>query len=313
MPSQWQQTISKSVSALGIGLHSGTKVNLVLNPAPADTGIVFRRVDVTPSVDIPGRALLVTETRMNSGLSKDGVKINTVEHLMSALAGLEIDNCLVEIDAPEIPVMDGSASAFVVLLGEAQITTQPKFRQYLKIIRPITIAEDDKWVRLEPFTGGFNMTFHIKFDHPVVQSTGQSVSYLVTPQNYLKEIGRARTFGFMKEFEALRAVKLGLGATLDNAVAVDEYKVLNADGLRYSDEFARHKILDALGDLYLLGHPVLGAYSAYKSGHALNNRLARAVLQQPDAWRLVTLPGVEQAKPVWITRMVEGVGDWFRG
>jgi UDP-3-O-[3-hydroxymyristoyl] N-acetylglucosamine deacetylase (EC 3.5.1.-) len=281
-----QTTLRQPVRSRGIGLHSGRNVFMSLLPAPADTGIVFRRVDLETPQDVPARATQVGETTLNSGLVAGGVKVNTVEHLMSALAGLGVDNCIVELSAAEVPIMDGSAAPFVYLIQSAGLRTLMAPRRYLRLRRPIQVSDGDKWARLEPHEG-FRLEFTIAFEHPLVASTAQQAVFDYSPEAYLREVGRARTFGFMHEFEWLRSQNLALGASLDNAVAVDEFRVLNHDGLRYEDEFVRHKILDAMGDLYLLGHPLMARYTAYKSGHALNNRLARALLEDARAWELV--------------------------
>lgn len=290
-----QRTLRSATRVRGIGLHSGRSVYMSLLPAAADTGIVFRRVDLDPVGEIPARADRVGETTLNSGLVADGVKVNTVEHLMSALSGVGIDNCVVELSAPEVPIMDGSAAPFVYLIQAAGIRDQDAPRRFLRIRNPVQVADGDKWARLDPHHG-FRLNFSIDFDHPLVRASAQSATLDFSTATYIREVSRARTFGFMKEFEALRAHNLALGASLENAVAVDEYRVLNAEGLRYHDEFVRHKILDAIGDLYLLGYPLLAAYSAYKSGHGLNNLLARAVLADEKAWDLVTFDG-EHAAP----------------
>ncbi len=257
-----------------------------LLPAPVDSGIVFRRVDLNPPREIKARAAAVGETTLSSNLIEDGVKIGTVEHLMSALAGLGIDNCIAELSAAEVPIMDGSAAPLVFLIQSAGIREQSAPKRFLRLKQPVQVSDGDKWARLEPYNG-FRLNFHIDFDHPLVKATAQTASVEFSTAAYIREVSRARTFGFMREFEYLRANKLALGASLENAVAVDQFRVLNQDGLRYADEFVRHKILDAVGDLYLLGHPLLGAYTAFKSGHALNNRLARALLADESAWELV--------------------------
>ncbi|MBX6421524.1 MAG: UDP-3-O-acyl-N-acetylglucosamine deacetylase [Nevskia sp.] len=281
-----QRTLRNPVRASGIGLHGGRKVYLSLLPAGPDTGIVFRRLDLDPPREVPARAEHVAETTLSSNLVYDGVKIATVEHLMSAFAGLGIDNCVVELSAPEVPIMDGSAAPLVFLIQSAGIHEQDAPKRFLKLKQPVQVAEGDKWARLEPYAG-FRLAFHIDFDHPLVKSSGQFAALEFSTAAYVREVSRARTFGFMQEFEHLRSRQLALGASLENAVAVDRYRVLNEEGLRYDDEFVRHKILDAIGDLYLLGHPLLGAYTAYKSGHALNNKLARAVLADRAAWDVV--------------------------
>ncbi|HEU0198263.1 MAG TPA: UDP-3-O-acyl-N-acetylglucosamine deacetylase [Nevskiaceae bacterium] len=282
-----QRTLCGPVRARGVGLHSGRSVYLSLLPAPADSGIVFRRVDLEPVRELPAHAELVGETTLNSGLVHDGVKVSTVEHLMSALSGVGIDNCIVELSAPEVPIMDGSSAPFVFLIQSAGIREQGVARRFLRVRQPVQVSDGDKWVRLEPHHG-LRLSFSIDFDHPLVKASAQNATLEFSATAYVREVSRARTFGFMREFEYLRAHQLALGASLENAVAVDDYRVLNAGGLRYADEFVRHKILDAMGDLYLLGHPLLASYTAYKSGHALNNKLARALLADKSAWDVVT-------------------------
>lgn len=291
-----QRTLSNPVRARGIGLHGGRNVYMSLLPAVVDSGIVFRRVDLDPAREVRAHATHVAETTLNSGLAVDGVKVSTVEHLMSALAGVGIDNCVVELSAPEVPIMDGSAAPFVYLIQSAGIHEQSAPKRFLRVKQPVQVSDGDKWVRLEPHDG-FRLNFAIDFDHPLVRASAQHAVLEFSTTAYVREVSRARTFGFMKEFEWLRSNHLALGASLDNAVAVDEYRVLNHDGLRYSDEFVRHKILDAVGDLYLLGHPLLGAYTAYKSGHGLNNALARALLADTKAWELVTFEDVREPTP----------------
>jgi UDP-3-O-[3-hydroxymyristoyl] N-acetylglucosamine deacetylase len=262
-----------------------------LRPAAPDTGIVFRRIDLPEPVDIVVSAEAVTDTRLASTLSKGGAKVLTVEHLMSACAGLGVDNLMVDITAEEIPILDGSAASFVFLLQSAGIVTQNAPRRFIRILRPVEVREgtgaNEKWARLEPFHG-YKLRFEIEFHHPAVDSTGQCVEFDLSTGSYSRDIARARTFGFTKDVEMMRANGLALGGGLDNAIVMDDYKVLNADGLRYDDEFVKHKILDAMGDLYLVGKPLLGSYSAFRSGHALNNTLLRALLAQKDAWEVVT-------------------------
>ncbi|MBV9359824.1 MAG: UDP-3-O-acyl-N-acetylglucosamine deacetylase, partial [Betaproteobacteria bacterium] len=277
-----QRTLKTLISASGVGLHTGQKVRMTLRPAPADTGVVFRRIALSSPVDLPARADMVGETRLSSCLVKDGVKIYTVEHLMSALGGLGVDNLYVDIDASELPIMDGSASPFVLLIQQAGIVEQQVPKRFLRVTRSVEVKDGDKWARLDPFDG-YKLSFSIEFRHPVIERSTQSVEVNFAETSYLKEIARARTFGFMHEVEDLRDNGLALGGGLDNAVVLDEYRVLNADGLRFADEFIRHKLLDAIGDLYLLGKPLLAAFSAHKSGHALNNRLLRALLAEARA------------------------------
>jgi UDP-3-O-[3-hydroxymyristoyl] N-acetylglucosamine deacetylase len=301
-----QRTLKSLVSAAGVGLHTGQKVRITLRPAPPDTGVVFRRIDLPSPVDIPARADLVGETRLSSCLVREGVKIYTVEHLMSALGGLGIDNVYVDLDASELPIMDGSASPFVLLIQQAGVVEQAAAKKFLRILRRVEIAEGDKWARLEPYEG-YKLSFSIDFRHPVIERSTQSVQINFAETSYLKEIARARTFGFMHEVEDLRDSGLALGGGLDNAVVLDEYRVLNAEGLRFADEFIRHKLLDAIGDLYLLGRPLLAAFSAHKSGHALNNRLLRAVLAQPGALETVSFERPEET-PAGVARLATQYG-----
>jgi len=297
-----QRTLKSLVSASGVGLHSGQKVRMTLRPAPADTGIVFRRVDLPSPVDIPARADLVGETRMSSCLVRDGVKINTVEHLMSALGGLGVDNAYVDLDAAELPILDGSAGPFVLLIQQAGLEQQAAPKRFLRVRRSVQVSEGDKWARLDPYDG-YKLSFSIDFRHPVIERSTQSVSIDFAETSYVKEIARARTFGFMHDVEDLRDSGLALGGGLDNAVVLDEYRVLNAEGLRFADEFIRHKLLDANGDLYLLGKPLLAAFSAHKSGHALNNRLLRALLAEAGALETVSFERPELA-PAGVARLV---------
>jgi UDP-3-O-[3-hydroxymyristoyl] N-acetylglucosamine deacetylase len=301
-----QRTLKSLIGASGVGLHTGQKVRMTLRPAPADTGIVFRRIDLTSPVDIPARAELVGDTRMASCLVRDGVRVSTVEHLMSALGGLGVDNAYVDLDAPELPIMDGSASPFVLLIQQAGIEEQTAPKRFLRVMRRVEVRDGDKWARLEPYDG-FKLSFSIDFRHPVIERSTQSVSVDFAETSYLKEIARARTFGFMHEVEELRESGLALGGGLDNAVVLDEYRVLNAEGLRFADEFIRHKLLDAIGDLYLLGGPLLGAFSAHKSGHALNNRLLRALLADQTAFETVTFERAEEA-PAGVIRLLTQYG-----
>jgi UDP-3-O-[3-hydroxymyristoyl] N-acetylglucosamine deacetylase len=294
-----QQRTLKSISrAVGVGLHSGQRVELTLRPAPVDTGIVFRRVDLPEPVDIRMTAEAVTDTRLASTVSTGGAKVQTVEHLMSACAGLGIDNLYIDITADEVPILDGSASSFVFLLQSAGIALQNAPRRFVRIKRAVEVREGEgdslKWARLEPYHG-FKLSFEIDFAHRVVDSTGQRYEFDFSRGNYVRDIARARTFGFTKDVEMMRANGLGLGGGLDNVVVMDDYRVLNADGLRYDDELVKHKILDAMGDLYLLGKPLLAAYEAFRSGHAMNNRLLRALLAERDAWDLVTFENERDA------------------
>ena len=293
-----QHTVRQLVKTTGVGLHSGTMVVLTLRPAPVDTGIVFRRVDLTPVVDFVASAMMVSDTRMASTLEHQGAKVSTVEHLMSACAGLGIDNLYVDVSAEEIPIMDGSASSFVFLLQQAGLQEQSAPKKFIRILKPVEVREGqgerEKWARLEPYDG-FKLKFFIEFNHPAVDGTGQTAEIDFSIASYVKEISRARTFGFMQDVETLRGIGLARGGSLENAIVMDEYRILNADGLRYENEFVRHKILDAIGDLYLIGHPLLAAYSAHKSGHGLNNLLLRALLAQPDAYEMVSFETMDAA------------------
>ncbi|MEO9102347.1 MAG: UDP-3-O-acyl-N-acetylglucosamine deacetylase [Burkholderiaceae bacterium] len=300
-----QHRTLKTVSrAVGVGLHSGRRVELTLRAAQPDTGIVFRRVDLAEPVDIPVSARAVTDTRLASTISAGGEQVHTVEHLMSACAGLGIDNLYVDINAEEVPILDGSAASFVFLLQSAGIEIQRAPRRFIRVLQPVEVREGEgaamKWARLLPWHG-FKLGFEIDFHHPAVDSTGQRVEFDFSSGSYARDIARARTFGFTRDVEALRANGLALGGGLDNAIVMDDYKVLNSDGLRYEDEFAKHKILDAIGDLYLLGRPLLAAYSAFRSGHALNNQLLRALLDRPGAYDVVSFDKAAQA-PVGFAR-----------
>ncbi|MEN1929192.1 UDP-3-O-acyl-N-acetylglucosamine deacetylase [Luteimonas sp. MJ250] len=287
-----QRTIKNITRATGVGLHSGEKVYMTLRPAPPDSGIVFRRVDVEPAVEIPAAATLVTETTLCTGLSVDGANVQTVEHLMSALAGLGIDNIMVELSAAEVPIMDGSSGPFVFLLQSAGVVEQDAPKRFIRIKRPVEVRDGDKIARFEPFDG-FRLGFTIDFNHPAIPTARSRAEVEFTTENYIREVSRARTFGFMRDLEYMRDRNLGLGGSMDNAIVLDDFRVLNDDGLRYADEFVRHKILDAVGDLYLAGRPIIGAFEGYKSGHALNNTLVRALLADVDAWEEVTFPEAE--------------------
>ena len=289
-----QRTIKRAIKSTGVGLHTGRKVVMTLRPAQANTGIVFRRVDLDKPVDIRAEARAVTDTRLCSALEGGGAKVATVEHLMSALAGLGIDNLYVDLDGPEVPIMDGSAGPFVFLLQSAGIEEQRAPKRFFRIRRPVEVSDGDKWARFEPYDG-FKVSFSIVFDHPVFERSTQSLTIDFAETAYAKEVARARTFGFAQDVEALRNAGLALGGSLDNAVVLDEYRVLNSDGLRYADEFVKHKVLDAIGDLYLIGHPIIGAFTAHKSGHALNNQLLRATLDQADAWELASFEKASEA------------------
>ena len=289
-----QQTITEPIKTVGIGLHSGSRSNLYLKPAPINSGISFVRLDIGEQIPVPGKAEFITDTRLASVLQIGENRISTVEHLLSACSGLGIDNLLVEIDGEEIPIMDGSAASFLFLIQSAGITVQDAPRKFIQIKKPIEIIEGDKVARLEPHFG-FKLDFTIDFKHPALDKTGQRCVIDFDDTTYAKEIGRARTFGFAHEVEALREIGLARGGSLDNAIVLDEYRILNNEELRYEDEFVRHKILDAIGDLYLAGHPIIGSYVAEKSGHALNNLLLRKMFSEPDSYELVTFEQVEKA------------------
>jgi len=282
-----QRTLKNAIKATGIGVHTGDKVFLTLLPAPVNTGVVFRRVDCQPVVEIPAKSEYVGDTSFCTTLVKDGVRVSTVEHLLSALAGLGIDNVVIEVSAPEVPIMDGSSGPFVFLIQSAGIQEQEASKQFVKILKTIEVRDEDKIARIEPYDG-FKVNFAIDFDHPVIRNGGQMLSVEFTSMNYIKQVSRARTFGFLSDFEWLRTNNLASGASLDNAIVLDEYRVVNEDGLRYDDEFVRHKVLDAIGDLFLLGHGVLGAFYGFKSGHTLNNKLLKTLLADASAWEIVT-------------------------
>jgi len=293
-----QRTLKSLTRAVGVGLHSGQRVEITLRPAQPDTGIVFRRVDLPQPVDIAVSAQAVTDTRMASTIGVGDAKVHTVEHLMSACAGLGVDNLYVDITAEEVPILDGSAASFVFLLQSAGIVFQDAPRRFIRLLAPVEVrqgaGDNLKWARLEPYHG-YKLSFEIDFSHPAVDSTGQRVVFDMSTGSYSKDIARARTFGFTRDVEAMRANGLALGGGLDNAIVMDDYKVLNAGGLRYDDEFVKHKILDAMGDLYLLGKPLLASYSAFRSGHALNNLLLRELLAQAQAWDVVTFDDEQRA------------------
>ncbi len=293
-----QRTLQSLTKAVGVGLHSGQRVELTLRPAAPDTGIVFRRVDLPQPVDIAISAQAVSDTRLASTISSGGAKVHTVEHLMSACAGLGIDNLYVDITAEEVPILDGSASSFVFLLQSAGIALQAAPKRFIRVLKPVEVREGEgasqKWARLAPYNG-YKLGFEIDFAHPAVDSTGQRVEFDMGTDSYTRDIARARTFGFTKDVEMMRANGLALGGGLDNAIVMDDYKVLNTEGLRYNDEFVKHKILDAMGDLYLLGKPLLAAYSAFRSGHALNNRLLRELLAHEDAYEVVSFEDEKSA------------------
>jgi UDP-3-O-[3-hydroxymyristoyl] N-acetylglucosamine deacetylase len=301
-----QRTIKSLVKAVGVGVHSGQRVELNLRPAAPDTGIVFRRVDLAEPVDIPVNSVSVTDTRMATSISAPAhsARVQTIEHLLSACSGLGIDNLYVDITAEEVPILDGSSASFVFLLQSAGVTTQQSPKRFVRVLEPVEVRQGEgeqlKWARLEPFEG-FKLKFEIEFDHPAVDATGQFVEFDLSQGNYARDIARARTFGFTKDVEMLRAKGLGMGGGLDNAIVMDDYKVLNSGGLRYDDEFVKHKILDAMGDLYCLGKPLLAAYSAFRSGHAMNNLLLRELLSRPQAYEVVSFEDERQA-PTGFTR-----------
>jgi len=289
-----QRTLKNVIRATGVGLHTGEKIYLTLRPAAPDSGIVFRRVDLDSPVDIPAKAENVGDTRLSTTLVKGDVRISTVEHLLSAFAGLGIDNAYVDVSAAEVPIMDGSAGPFVFLIQSAGVEEQKVAKRFIRIKRPVEVKEGDKIARFEPFNG-FKVSFGIDFDHPAMTSESRQSEIDFSSTSFVKEVSRARTFGFLRDIETLRDNGLALGGSMDNAIVVDDFRVLNEDGLRYDDEFVKHKILDAIGDLYLLGHSLIGAFSGYKSGHELNNRLLKALIAQPDAWEEVTFDDAEQA------------------
>ena len=304
-----QRTLKSLTRAVGVGLHSGQRVELTLRPAAPNTGIVFRRVDLPVPVDIPISAAAVTDTRMATTASSGNAKVATVEHLMSACAGLGIDNLYVDITAEEVPILDGSAASFVFLLQSAGIEWQNAPRQFIRVKQRVEVREGEgataKWARLDPYHG-YKLSFEIVFDHPAVDSTGQRVEFDMGTGSYSRDIARARTFGFTKDVETMRVNGLALGGGLDNAIVMDDYKILNSDGLRYDDEFVKHKILDAIGDMYMLGKPLLAGYSAFRSGHDLNNKLARALMARQEAWEIVTFDdtraapsGFAELAPAW--------------
>ncbi|RFA30329.1 UDP-3-O-[3-hydroxymyristoyl] N-acetylglucosamine deacetylase [Alkalilimnicola ehrlichii] len=291
-----QRTLKNSIRATGVGLHTGEKVYLTLRPAAPNTGIVFRRVDLDEPVEIKAAPENVGDTQLSTCLINGDVRVSTVEHLLSAMAGLGIDNAYVDVSAPEVPIMDGSAGPFVFLIRSAGIEEQAAAKKFIRIKRPIKVEDGDKWVRFDPFDG-FKVGFTIEFDHPAFKNVDQQAVVDFSSTSFVKEVSRARTFGFMRDFEWMRERQLALGGSLDNAIVVDDFRILNEDGLRYRDEFVKHKILDAIGDLYLLGHSLIGAFSGHKSGHALNNRLLLALLAEQDAWEEVTFED-EEAAPI---------------
>jgi len=298
-----QRTLKNSIRATGVGLHTGKKVLMTLRPAAPDTGIVFRRTDLESPNEVPARAENVGETMLGTTLVRGETKVSTVEHLLSAFAGLGIDNAIVELSAPEVPIMDGSAGPFVFLLQSAGIEEQRTPKRFVRIKKTVRVEDGDKWAQFDPFDG-FKVNFEIEFDHPIFKKRAQRASMDFSTTSFLKEVSRARTFGFMRDLETLRARNLALGGNLDNAIVLDEFRVLNEDGLRYEDEFVKHKILDAIGDLYLLGHSLIGEFSGYKSGHGLNNRLLRALLADKSAWEAVVFEKPEDAPISYVRTQV---------
>ena len=300
-----QRTLKNEIKATGVGLHTGDKVMLTLKPAPIDFGIVFRRVDLDPVVEIPAKAENVGETTLSTSLVNGNTKVSTVEHLLSAMAGLGIDNAIVEVNAPEVPIMDGSAGPFVFLIQSAGIKEQAAAKKFIRIKKPVTVKDGDKVAQFKSFDG-FKVSFSIDFDHPVFRDRPLSATVDFSSTSFVKEVSRARTFGFMHEFEYLRSKGLAKGGSMDNAIAVDDFRVLNEDGLRYEDEFVKHKMLDAIGDLYLLGNSLVGEFTAHKSGHALNNRLLRELIKQTDAWEVITFDD-ENLAPISYTKLALAV------
>jgi UDP-3-O-[3-hydroxymyristoyl] N-acetylglucosamine deacetylase len=301
-----QRTVKQLVRTIGVGLHSGTKVELTLRPAAVNTGIVFRRIDLDPVVEFPASAGAVGDTRMATVLIENEARVSTVEHLMSACAGLGIDNLYVDVSAEEIPIMDGSASSFVFLLQQAGVQEQDVAKKFIRVLKDVEVRHgtgaQEKWARLSPYDG-FKLDFYIEFKHPAVDGTSQTASVDFGDVSYVHDVARARTFGFMQDVESLRGMGLARGGSLENAIVMDEYRILNSDGLRYDDEFVRHKILDAIGDLYLVGYPLLAGYQAHKSGHALNNQLLLALLARPDAYEIVSFEQPGTAPPSYMRQM----------
>ncbi|MDB2705335.1 UDP-3-O-acyl-N-acetylglucosamine deacetylase [Pseudomonadota bacterium] len=300
-----QRTLKNVIRATGVGLHSGDTVYLTLRPAAPNTGIVFRRVDLDPVVEIEAKAENVGETLLSTSLVQHGQSVSTVEHLLSAFAGLGIDNASIDINASEVPIMDGSAGPFVFLIQSAGIEEQSVPKQFIRIIKPIILEDGDKWAKFEPFDG-FKVSFTIDFEHPAFKGRPQQVDVDFSSTSFVREVSRARTFGFIKDIEKLRENNLALGASVDNAIALDDYRIVNEDGLRYEDEFVRHKVLDAIGDLYLLGHSLIGAFSGHKSGHEVNNKLLRKLLIEKDAWELVSFDEENDA-PISFSRPAASV------
>ena len=289
-----QRTLQESIKSTGVGLHSGNKVAIVLSPAPEDTGIVFRRIDLNPVRDIPARADWVDETDLSTSLGSGDARVTTVEHLLSALCGLGVDNAFIDIDSAEVPIMDGSAGPFVYLLQAAGIRKQSAAKRFIRVTDEIAVNDGDKTATLRPYDG-FRVTFAIDFDHPVFRAQSGRATLDISSEAFVREISRARTFGFVHEFEYMRSRGLARGGSVDNAIVIDDYRILNDGGLRYDDEFVKHKVLDAIGDLYLLGYSLIGEYRAFKSGHALNNHALRTLIANKDAWEMVTFEDVEQA------------------
>ncbi|MCH1610909.1 MAG: UDP-3-O-acyl-N-acetylglucosamine deacetylase [Luminiphilus sp.] len=293
-----QRTLRESIKSTGVGLHSGNKVTMQLSPAPVDTGIVFRRIDLSPIRDIPARADQVDETDLSTSLGRGDFQVTTVEHLLSALCGLGIDNAFIEIDSPEVPIMDGSAGPFVYLLQTAGVQEQPAAKRFIRVTREITVNDGDKVATLRPYEG-FRVTFAIDFDHPVFKEQIGHAALDISSEAFVREISRARTFGFVHEFEYMRSRGLARGGSVDNAIVVDDYRILNEGGLRYDDEFVKHKMLDAIGDLYLAGYQLLAEYEGVKSGHALNNQLVRALYEQPECWEWATFDDPAESPVDW--------------
>lgn len=302
-----QRTLKNSIRATGVGLHTGEKVTLTLRPAAPNTGVVFHRSDLDPGVSIPAAAENVGDTRLSTTLMRGGVRVSTVEHLLSAVAGLGIDNLHVDVSAPEVPIMDGSAGPFVFLLQSAGLKEQNAAKKFIRIKRTVEIHDDDKWVRFDPYEG-FKVGFCIDFEHPMFTSGSQRAELDFSSTSFVREVSRARTFGFMRDIEALRANQLALGGSLDNAIVLDDFKILNEDGLRYENELVKHKILDVVGDLYLLGHSLIGAFTGHKSGHALNNQLIRRLKQDQEAWELVTFEDETQPLPISFGQLTHTLG-----
>ena len=298
-----QRTLKSVIRATGVGLHTGDKVYLTLRPAPANTGIIFRRVDLDPVVEISADPQHVGDTRLSTSVEMGGVKVSTVEHLMAAFAGLGIDNAYVDLTAGEVPIMDGSAAPFVFLMQSAGIEEQSKAKKFLRVIKPVEVRNGDKWARFDPFEG-FKVSFTINFDHPIFLNSKQDASVDFSSSSFVKEVSRARTFGFMRDLEEMRKAGLAQGGSLDNAIVLNDFNIVNEDGLRYGDEFVKHKVLDAIGDLYLLGHPMIGEFTAHKSGHALNNQVLRTLVADESAWELVSFNDVEKA-PIMFTQALQ--------